>query len=1776
VRAYYDNDWHQAKVKAQLRDGYEVVFDEWPEYIETVPLDDVKQLEQASRPMSGFQVGDKVVAIWEGDEYDVKILKTNDRSEEAYCEFKEYNPEWIVYSDLRKSAPEPKPPSRKPHREEAVFRKGDVIEAKFEGEYADARVLSVGRKEVEVEWVGFEDDPSEWISTKDARPKKKQPSPPRLPSPPRPQFVKGDIVLAEFEGKPADARIVQVNGPEVQIEWVGFEDDPKEWKDIKNITKKDNVPDVPGAAPKEPEPAYRTGDVAQAPFEGEMFPCRIIRIDGEDAKVEWIGFDDASPSWIFVDQIQPAAENTGHSKPEWQEGDECMAEFEGEMYPAVISRVKRGKFFVIFDEFPDDGEAKTARVEPRDADSANVGGKSAPKFEMDQKVEVDGELGYIKESKGRGEYRVKIRSSGEYHTYHESEIIPILTNQDRCVCVFAVYKERKISLNRYNNICKTLFGRWVRDFTEVIENRDGKVVFTQAEIPEYEEEYLQWVGDLPEKPSHCPDLPDILCGEWVNTENSKGRVKRYNAKEGIWSVDVDGILKEFTRDQLTKQLSLRDKAMQVFGAAGKTELTTSEFKGIFMKLFADPDNPDRGPPRIEKIRGEEENPWSKVKINENNGRPYSITWKGKSLPPCPPNVPDLPKFFKYESVLFTYDGQRKYGRVHEIDEGEQMYTIRYRYRSDGDDAVDGWAEEYIEVPEQDLEVKREASGKIKAIFGIYQKQKLTFDEIRLALWIYFEEKVNSVRRMLENVSAVSVHEDSKMAEWYDDNDIPPRMPEHRCLIMWRKNAKVDVYNDNYWTPCTVLKCLRKDIGQFLVEPRRGDDREEFECSVKDMRRSVSIVDKVRAVFGVEQKYSIHVETMNEHLSTMFQDRGLQLPLNENVEEALGKESIVVRDDDCFYYEYEKLPPTNLLDIWNNAVTLDIRKKVKSVFVRLNKTEITVDEFQEVFHELFDKRLGYLEEKFEQDWNWQYEYDPDTQRITFEGDLEDDSDDENGWLKDLTKREIDWGKTERDVKQEYYVEDSRIQARTEEEELAYRERNSMVYEGEMPWPRPARTFEEAFERYEKNSKLTRCVEVFFKEFKREGFTSPTPIQQACWPLVDTGRDVLGISKTGSGKTLGFGLPMLLKARMQKMSRKRDRRDGGNIFGLILNHTRELCIQTWRVLKAYGEQIDVNVCRLHGKQDRYEVNDDLRRGIDLLCATQGRLLDQMKRKKISLVDCVCICLDEADQMLKGTEGHVRDILLSKMRPGSERQCLLFSATYSSEVEELHHGFYVNKPIKISIGAKTVRADPKVKQHFAFVGSRNEMEPSLIKAIQSLFGQNKKRLFIFFNSKRQCDETFYRLERADIPDARLCRCHGDMDQPDREAAIRDFKAEMTNILLCTDVISRGINILNTTVIQYGFPDRDQSDSMPRETYIHRLGRAGRADATGECYTLFYEQPRFNVWEILEDVDQVGPAALASHEVDLSVYEEIPRDLPDWAMGRIPSGSGNSFQQRSFTSPSQMKSHASSSKIKSGKNFGGMRVNIWWEEDQKTYPGLCETDNGRKATVVFDDFPDETHTVDSSNLKALGDNVLAPIASNEDSWKGKRVAVDFFDEGEFLATVADDYQNGEVLVVFDDEFPDETVAYDRLRELESPSKKSESSKPKVSTSSIPGFVPGDRVTVHYSDGDDYPAKVLRITPSGKYEVQFDAFDEPEEIDFKDLSSLKEEIISHVEETGFSTNQRVKIHYSDGEIYHGEILECKDDDMYLVKFDLDFPDEELAADDLEPEDNGKDGEAYI
>eukprot|EP00493_Phyllostaurus_siculus_P002162 UN02174 len=94
--------------------------------------------------------------------------------------------------------------------------------------------------------------------------------------------------------------------------------------------------------------------------------------------------------------------------------------------------------------------------------------------------------------------------------------------------------------------------------------------------------------------------------------------------------------------------------------------------------------------------------------------------------------------------------------------------------------------------------------------------------------------------------------------------------------------------------------------------------------------------------------------------------------------------------------------------------------------------------------------------------------------------------------------------------------------------------------------------------------------------------------------------------------------------------------------------------------------------------------------------------------------------------------------------------------------------------------------------------------------------------------------------------------MDQPDREAAIRDFKAEMTNILLCTDVISRGINILNSTVIQYGFPDRDPADSMPRETYIHRLGRAGRADATGECYTLFYEQPRFNVWEILEDVDR------------------------------------------------------------------------------------------------------------------------------------------------------------------------------------------------------------------------------------------------------------------------------------------------------------------------------------
>merc|ERR1711879_253560 len=159
-------------------------------------------------------------------------------------------------------------------------------------------------------------------------------------------------------------------------------------------------------------------------------------------------------------------------------------------------------------------------------------------------------------------------------------------------------------------------------------------------------------------------------------------------------------------------------------------------------------------------------------------------------------------------------------------------------------------------------------------------------------------------------------------------------------------------------------------------------------------------------------------------------------------------------------------------------------------------------------------------------------------------------------------------------------------------------------------------------------------------------------------------------------------------------------------------------------------------------------------------------------------------------------------------------------------------------------------------------------------------------------------------------------------------------------------------------------------------------------------------------------------------------------------------------------------------------------------------------------------------------------------------------FQEGEYLATVEDDYANGTVLVVFDDDFPDEEVEYGRLREMDSPS------KPKP-TSSIPGFFKGDRVTVHYSDGKDYPARVVRITSSGKYEVQFDAFDDPEEIILDDLSPLHEEAVQ-VEDNSLKENQRVNIKYEDGNIYSGTILETREEDRYFVKFDDDFPDEEL------------------
>jgi superfamily II DNA/RNA helicase len=360
----------------------------------------------------------------------------------------------------------------------------------------------------------------------------------------------------------------------------------------------------------------------------------------------------------------------------------------------------------------------------------------------------------------------------------------------------------------------------------------------------------------------------------------------------------------------------------------------------------------------------------------------------------------------------------------------------------------------------------------------------------------------------------------------------------------------------------------------------------------------------------------------------------------------------------------------------------------------------------------------------------------------------------------------------------------------------------------------------------------------------GYRHPTPIQEQAIPVVLMGRDVLGAAQTGTGKTAGFTLPML---DILSGSRARARMPRS----LILEPTRELALQVAENFVQYGKYLKLTHALIIGGESMSDQKEVLMRGVDVLIATPGRLLDMFERGSILLTDAKLLVIDEADRMLD--MGFIPDVERIVSLLPRNRQTLFFSATLAPEIKRLADAFLQNpKEITVSRPASVATT---ITEGLALVAEHDKRE-ALRRLIRT---RNVQNALIFCNRKVEVDVLYKSLTRHKFSVGAL---HGDMAQTVRFATLEKFKAGDLKLLVCSDVAARGIDIGGLShVFNFDVPHH-------AEDYVHRIGRTGRAGLEGEAFTIASPDDRFNV-EAIEK--------LTGHPIPPIVVEGL--DPVDWA---------------------------------------------------------------------------------------------------------------------------------------------------------------------------------------------------------------------------------------------------------------------------------------------------------
>lgn len=353
----------------------------------------------------------------------------------------------------------------------------------------------------------------------------------------------------------------------------------------------------------------------------------------------------------------------------------------------------------------------------------------------------------------------------------------------------------------------------------------------------------------------------------------------------------------------------------------------------------------------------------------------------------------------------------------------------------------------------------------------------------------------------------------------------------------------------------------------------------------------------------------------------------------------------------------------------------------------------------------------------------------------------------------------------------------------------------------------------------------------------GYTTPTPIQQQSIPPILNGEDIFGCAQTGTGKTAAFALPLLqLLEPTEPVKGKR------KIRALVLAPTRELAIQIAESFKEYGKHSKLRTCVIFGGVSQHKQVNQLNAGVDILIATTGRLLDLMGQGHISLTHIEHFVLDEADRMLD--MGFIHDIKRILPRLPQQKQNIFFSATVTPEIKKLA-GTILNNPVNVQV--TPVSSTVEIIDQSVYYAEKTEKVELLTNVVKS---HNIDHAIVFTRTKHGADRVAKNLNKVGVKAEAI---HGNKSQNNRQRTLEGFKNRRINILVATDIAARGIDVDQLShVINYDIPE-------VAETYVHRIGRTGRAGASGVAISFCAQDERAYLKNIVKKINKNIPEGKA-----------------------------------------------------------------------------------------------------------------------------------------------------------------------------------------------------------------------------------------------------------------------------------------------------------------------------